>query len=334
MIKIFDSNLNFLGFLDRFNSFQCSQKYADAGSFSIKAILTKETVKYLKEGNFIQFEDFAGMIDSIQMNDSAGNVPTITASGYDLTGLLASRIIWNDEYYNGNSEEFLRKIVSDNAINPADSRRIIPFLALGELSGLPQTTERNTKHETLLEECIKVCKVADYGFSIDLDTKNKKMNFKIYEGTDRTAGQPQQLIIGKSYDNVMVQDYTYSSKDEITTCLVVAEETSVSIGEEAAGLKRKETFLESSTTKEELTTEQFQNVLKSEGNEQLNNTIQCFDIDIFNTTLSIGDKITVKEKDWNILFHTRVEEKQTTLESGIKTISFLLGKDIKMEVKN
>ena len=334
MIKIFDSNLNFLGFLDRFNSFQCSQKYADAGSFSIKAILTKETVKYLKEGNFIQFEDFAGMIDSIQMNDSAGNVPTITASGYDLTGLLASRIIWNDEYYNGNSEEFLRKIVSDNAINPADSRRIIPFLALGELSGLPQTTERNTKHETLLDECIKVCKVADYGFSIDLDTKNKKMNFKIYEGTDRTAGQPQQLIIGKSYDNVMVQDYTYSSKDEITTCLVVAEETSVSIGEEAAGLKRKETFLESSTTKEELTTEQFQNVLKSEGNEQLNNTIQCFDIDIFNTTLSIGDKITVKEKDWNILFHTRVEEKQTTLESGIKTISFLLGKDIKMEVKN
>lgn len=334
MIKIFDSNLNFLGFLDRFNSFQCSQKYADAGSFSIKAILTKETVKFLKEGNFIQFEDFAGMIDSIQMNDSAGNVPTITASGYDLTGLLASRIIWNDEYYNGNSEEFLRKIVSDNAINPADSRRIIPFLALGELSGLPQTTERNTKHETLLEECIKVCKVADYGFSIDLDTKNKKMNFKIYEGTDRTAGQPQQLIIGKSYDNVMVQDYTYSSKDEITTCLVVAEEDSVSIGEEAAGLKRKETFLESSSTKEELTTEQFQNVLRSEGNEQLNNTIQCFDIDIFNTTLSIGDKITVKEKDWNILFHTRVEEKQTTLESGIKTISFLLGKDIKMEVRN
>ena len=334
MIKIFDSNLNFLGFLDRFNSFQCSQKYADAGSFSIKAILTKETVKFLKEGNFIQFEDFAGMIDSIQMNDSAGNVPTITASGYDLTGLLASRIIWNDEYYNGNSEEFLRKIVSDNAINPADSRRIIPFLALGELSGLPQTTERNTKHETLLEECIKVCKVADYGFSIDLDIKNKKMNFKIYEGTDRTAGQPRQLIIGKSYDNVMVQDYTYSSKDEITTCLVVAEETSVSIGEEAAGLKRKETFLESSSTKEELTTEQFQNVLRSEGNEQLNNTIQCFDIDIFNTTLSIGDKITVKEKDWNILFHTRVEEKQTTLESGIKTISFLLGKDIKMEVRN
>lgn len=334
MIKIFDSNLNLLGFLDRFNSFQCSQKYADAGSFSIKAILTKETVKILKEGNFIQFEDFAGMIDSIQMNDSAGDVPTITASGYDLTGLLTFRIIWNDEYYKGNSEEFLRKIVSENAINPADSRRKIPCLALGELSGLPQTTERNTKHETLLDECIKVCKVADYGFSIDLDAKNKQFNFKVYEGTDRTAGQPQQLIIGKSYDNVMLQDYTYSSKDEITTCLVVADEGSVSIGEEAAGLKRKETFLESSTTKEELTTEQFQNVLKSEGNEQLNSTIQCFDIDIYNTTLSIGDKITVKDKDWNILFHTRVEEKQTTLESGIKTTSFLLGKDIKMEVKN
>lgn len=335
MIKIFDSSLNFKGYLDRFNSFQCSQKYADTGSFSIKAILTTETVNLLKAGYFVQYKDFAGMIDSIQMNETAGEVPTISASGYDLVGLLKTRIIWTDIYYSGNSEEFLRKIVNENAINPTDSNRKIPYLALGTLSGLPQTTERNTKHETLLDECVKVCNVADYGFAVDLDAKNKQMLFKVYLGEDRTVGQPHQLIIGKSFDNVMMQDYTYSTKDEVTTCLVKAEETSLTVGGDAAGFKRKETVKETSTKQEELTAAQYQNVLKAEGTETLNSITECFDIDIFNNdSLAIGDKVTVRDKNWNISFETRVEEKQTALEGGLETITFLLGKDIKLtEVK-
>lgn len=331
MIKIFDSNLNFKGYLDRFNSFQCSQRYADSGSFSIKAILTAETLKLLKEGYFIQYKDFAGMIDSIQMNETAGEAPTISASGYDLVGLLESRIIWENIYYSGKSEVFLRKIVEENAINPTDSNRKIPYLALGTLGGLPQTTERNTKHETLLEECIKVCNVADYGFSVGLDAKNKQMLFKVYLGTDRTVGKPQQLIVGKSFDNVMMQDYTYSTKDEITTCLVESEETSVTVGGTAAGFKRKEAIKETSTKQETLTAAQYQNVLKAEGTECLNSITQCFDIDIFDTaSLNLGDKVTVKDKNWNISFDARVEEKQTALEGGMETITFLLGKDIKL----
>lgn len=331
MIKVFDSNLTFKGFLDRFNSFQCSQKYADVGSFQIKAILTKETVSLLQEGNFVQYKEFAGIIDSIQMNDNAGEVPTISASGYDLVGLLKSRIIWNNVTYSGNSERFLHKIINDNAINPTDANRKIPFLAVARTSsGLPQTTERNTKHETLLDECIKVCNVADYGFAIDLDAKSKQMNFRVYQGTDRTAGQPNQIIIGKAFDNVMMQDYTYSTKDEITTVLVESEETSVIVGGTAAGFKRKEAIKETSTKQEELTSAQYQNVLTTEGNESLNGITECFDIDVYNTSLSLGDKITVRDKKWNLSFSARVTEKQTTLENGVETITFLLGKDIKI----
>lgn len=335
MIKIFDSNLTFKGYLDRFNSFQCSQKYAGVGSFSIKAILTKETVNLLKEGYFIQYKDFAGIIDSIQMNETAGEVPTISASGFDLVGLLKSRIIWMNYRYYGKSEEFLRTIIDENAINPTDSNRKIPYLALGTLNGLPQTTERKTKNETLLDECIKVCNIADYGFAIDLDAKNKKMLFRVYLGEDRTAGQPHQLIIGKSFDNVMMQDFTYSTKDEVTTCLVNAEGTLVTVGGDAAGFKRKETFKESSTKQEELTSEQYKKVLETEGKENLNSITECFDIDIFqNVSLSLGDLVTVREKNWNLSFNARVEEKQTALEGGMETITFLLGKDIKLtEVK-
>ena len=334
MIRIFDSSLNFLGFLDIFNSFQCSQKYADVGSFSIKALMTDKTKGLLKAGNFIVYKDFAGIIDSLQITEEAGSYPVIAASGYDLTGLLLTRIIWNDSYFSGKSEEFLRKMVDENAINPVDTNRKIPFLALGELNGLAQLTERNTQNETLFAECQKVCRVADYGFAIGLDINQKKMNFTVYQGEDRTAGKPNQVIIGKEFDNVQTQDYTYSKKDEITTVLVKKDEASVSVGSDAAGFARREAVVKSSKSQEELTDTQFQNVLISEGKEQLNSITECFDIDIYNATLTVGDLVTVKDKSWNITFNTRVSEKQTALESGVETITFLLGNDIKLtEVK-
>lgn len=334
MIRIFDSSLNFLGFLDIFNSFQCSQKYADVGSFSIKALMTDKTNQLLKAGNFISYKDFAGIIDSVQITEEAGSYPIISASGYNLVGLLLTRIIWTDTYYSGKSEEFLRKMIDENAINPTDTNRIIPFLALGDLNGLPQTTERNTDNETLFAECQKVCRVADYGFAIGLDISQKQMKFTVYQGEDRTAGQPHQVIIGREFDNVQTQDYTYSNKDEITTVLVKKDETSVSVGADAAGFARKEAVVKSSKSQEELTEEQYQNVLISEGKEKLNSITECFDIDIYNASLTVGDLVTVRDKSWNITFNTRVTEKQTALESGVETITYLLGNDITLtEVK-
>lgn len=334
MIRIFDSSLNFLGFLDIFNSFQCSQKYADTGSFSIKALMTDKTNQLLKAGNIISYKEFAGIIDSVQITEEAGSYPIISASGYDLVGLLLTRIIWTDTYFSGKSEEFLRQMVDENAINPTDTNRIIPFLALGDLNELPQTTERNTDSETLLAECQKVCRVADYGFAIDLDINQKQMKFKVYQGEDRTAGQPHQVIIGKEFDNVQTQDYTYSNKDEITTVLVKTDTTSVSVGADAAGFNRKETVVKSSKKQEELTETQFSNVLISEGKEKLNSITECFDIDIYNASLTVGDLVTVRDKSWNITFNTRVTEKQTALQSGVETITYLLGNDITLtEVK-
>ena len=331
MIKVFDASLNYIGFLDIFNSFQCSQCYADAGSFSIKAILSQQTVELLQVGNFIQYGDFAGMIDSVQKEES-DKTDLISASGYDLTGILNLRIIWDNLYFNGNSEEFLRRVVDVNAINPADAARKIPLLELGTLSGLPQTTERNTSNETLLEECKKVCSVADYGFSVTLEPREKKMYFNVYAGEDRTAGQPRQVVLGKDYDNVATQDYIYSTAEVITTCLVTAETTSVTVGGDAAGFNRKEAVIQSSQQQEELSLEQFQNVLLSEGKAKLQDKIECFDIDICNVSLAVGDVVTVRDRKWGINFNTRVTEKQITVENGEVIITYLLGNDVIREV--
>lgn len=93
MIKVFDKDINFIGVLEKFNSFKCVTPFADLGTFTVKAILSEESLNLLSVGNIIVYKDFAGMIDSIQKTESMDDGARINASGYDLTGLLSRRII-------------------------------------------------------------------------------------------------------------------------------------------------------------------------------------------------------------------------------------------------
>ena len=93
MIKIFDNNINFIGVLEKFNSFQCEIPYAASGSFTVKAIMSEQSLNLLSIGNIVVYNDFAGMIDSIQKTESLEDGSHIYASGYNLTGLLSRRII-------------------------------------------------------------------------------------------------------------------------------------------------------------------------------------------------------------------------------------------------
>ena len=93
MIRIFDKDINFIGVLEKFNSFQCSTPYANAGTFTVKCAMTDQALDLLQIGNIVVYKDFAGMIDSIQKTEELGEGAKVFASGYNLTGLLARRII-------------------------------------------------------------------------------------------------------------------------------------------------------------------------------------------------------------------------------------------------
>lgn len=320
MIKIFNSSLIYKGYLDKFESFQCKQLYCGTGSFLITTIYTVDTVELLSIGDFVVYNNFAGMIDSVNYTRE-NNKTILKASGNDLTGLLDTRIIWNNFNFAGKSEDFLRRIVNENAIT-AEASRIIPFLALGSISGLPQLTERQTENESLLDECVNVCNVADYGVSLDLSIDEKKIYFKVYEGKDKT----KEVVICEDFDNVATQDYIKSCKPEITTCLVKSESQSVSVGAAAAGFNRKETVVKSSKTQDSLTLDAFQKILSAEGKEKLVLPTENIDADLVNVDLSVGDKVTIKS--FGVQFTTRVTEKITSIQNGIITNSYVVGTDI------
>ena len=107
MIQVFDKDINFIGVLEKFNSLQCSIPYANAGSFTIKCAMSGQALELLEIGNIVVYKDFAGMIDSIQKTEESGEGAKIFASGYNLTGLLKRRIIWNNYHYDTTAENYL-----------------------------------------------------------------------------------------------------------------------------------------------------------------------------------------------------------------------------------
>ncbi len=329
MIKIFDKDINFIGVLEKFNSFKCNEPFSDAGSFTIKAIMSKECLELLSIGNIVVYNDFAGIIDSVQKSESVDDGSRIFASGYNLTGLLDRRIIWEDTYYNTTAENFIRTVVDNNCINPTDSDRVIPHLVLGSYLGLTETYEVQTEYINLLQGIKECAEEVGYGFNIDLDIPNKQMVFNIITQTDRRVGSENQFVLSREYDNVIEQEYTYSVKKETNTVFICSDDGTATYSSGSTGIDRKEMYLSSSKKKESLTTEQFKNVLITEGKSKLSDVIDSFDIDTAETDLSVGDVVSIIDKEWGLSHFAMVSEKEITLENGKETINYLFGNDIK-----
>lgn len=329
MIKIFDRDINFIGVLEKFNSFQCSIPFSNAGSFTIKAVMTEQSLELLEIGNIVVYNDFAGMIDSIQKTEEVGEASKINASGFNLTGLLDRRIIWNNAYYDTTAESFMRTVVDQNCITPSDSTRVIPHLVLGTASGLENTYKIQTENNNLLTALNECAEDVGYGFNVELDIENKEMVFNVFAQNDRTVLGGNQYILGKAYDNVIEEEYTLSTKTHTNTILVVSDDGTATYASGDAGYDRKEVYLKSNIKKENLTTEQFQDALRTEGKKKLIPVVNSFDIETAETDLQVGDVVSIVDREWGLNHSAMVSEKQITLQDGVETINYLFGNDIK-----
>lgn len=187
-------------------------------------------------------------------------------------------------------------MVYDNASNASDTDRIIPHLDIEQIQNYPETYEVQNDHQNLLQALIDCAENVGYGFNIELDIPNKKMWFKVLVPNNRTSGL-NQYVLGKRYDNVIEQEYTYSIKNHTNTVLVVSDDGSATYTSGATGLDRQEDYLKSNQKKESLTDAQFINVLKTEGKNKLSAVIDSFDIDTTEPDLAVGDVVSIVDRE-------------------------------------
>ena len=225
-VRIYNPELELQGVIDEFSSLIWIRRYQTPGEFELRTPYAAESKNLLIPENIVQKFDGeevveAGVIENLQMNKDQ-----IVVKGRFLESYLERRLIKETQYYTGNAEDSLRRIVSNMVP--------IPLLTLGADRGLSERLEFQATYKTVLSIVQKVCKGTTLGFRIRPDFSSRNLYFEVYKGADRTSSAAAKVIFSEKYDNLLNEVYTYDSTNYRTkvfvTQLVNDVRTAYSVG--------------------------------------------------------------------------------------------------------
>ena len=280
-LYILNKDFEIVGMIDDYISVEWARRYYEPGDFVIKIPATIEMVSLLKSRYFIARED-DDMICQIEKreiitDEDSGN--TLTISGRSIEKLLAQRIIWqqSNSQAGETAEEFVRRLVKENVVEPCDEKRKIPGMKLGELKGFHETIEKQITGDNLLTAVTEICKTYGYGFRVTMD-ESGDLVFEVYKGVDRSYTQEENpyVIFSQDFENISNTSYEYDESTYTNVALVGGEgEGSArkyqTVGD-AAGMDRYEMFVDArdiSSNEGEIQAEAYNELLKEKGREQI-----------------------------------------------------------------
>lgn len=326
-IKIFNPQLEFIGIIDKFNSFTFKKELNEKGTFVLKVPFSIGAYSILKRNNIVSYNNLTGIIESVTADLS--DAETMTINGYEITYLLSRRIIWNTIDYSGTVEGFCRKAVNDNCI-ACETDRIIPSLELGKLNGLPYTITKQVSYDNLFTTLKETCQLYDVGFEIVFNSKERKLIFNVFDGrqTDR--------VYNRDFDNIDDLSYVQSYSSFANVAKVggkgEGENRFFAVVGNSQGLDRYEIFVDSRNSQEEGTsTADYQNILMQEGNEELaqHYEINTLDVSVMsNKDIYVGDKVSVIDKTLNIKLDTFISEIEYIYDEKSETTTITFGYNV------
>lgn len=305
---IMDQNYNITNYIDSYKSLEWVSRFYDVGDFVLVTEATTENIENLKKGNILQRADTGQMciIETVEIYLAAGG-NTITAKGRGIENLLERRIIWEQTTAKSNetAEDFIRRLITENAINPTNKERIIPHLTLETRNGFTEIIEKQITGDKLLTAISAICKTYSYGYEITF--KNNKLYFNLYKGIDRSYNQEinPYVVFSDNFDNLTETTYSFDNTNFCNTALIGGEgegkDRRWAIIESAneSGLNRYELFVDAkdiSSNNGEIAEAEYKSLLEERGKEKLAETsiTEKFDgvIDTYNTY--------VYRKDYNL----------------------------------
>lgn len=336
VIKVYDQNLNNIALIEDYKSFQCTEKFADVGSFTIKLAFDKKYDNSLVIMNFIKYKNFDGVITGIQKTTDTNGTTEMIVSGASLNFLLSMRIDVHGVLWNQDIITIINTLVSSNCINNTDinGKRVIPFLTIGSNSNMPTDTLSFyvPENKTILENIKTLANTYNFDYKIVLDVKNKKLLFNTYK-LNKT------IKIGSNTDNILTRDYTRSvatqknvgyvdTKDDIKGSHILNGVQLTNF----EGFNRFETIVESTVERQSDESEAVYNVrVNNSAAATIIKEVEAYDVTIDpNTTeeLEVGYAVSIDDKEYNLNITTTVTEKQITVENGIESFNYIFGNDV------
>ncbi len=367
-VEVRNADRELIGIIDNAESIIWETEYYGPGKFEIYVNATPQTLSVLVDGNYITRPNDMniGIIEGLNVAWSTISGRMIAASGRFAKSLLDRRLIYRLSEYSlspsvlrGNVEKAVRSLVYDNIVRPTDMKRAIQFVGLGTLNNIPAEIVTETGNDgqvqttfsNLLVYTDSFLQSYSLGAYMSFGSKSKKLLYNIYEGKDRSIGNPagnEPIIFSQDFDNLLSSEYKYDSTALKTTALIGGEGEGIDrfcvmIGTDVSGIDRREVFVDGSRIsqkyKEETKNENgeivegektypdevYADMLKGQGNQDVAGLkiVQIFsgevDADYTNKRWGIdywvGDIVTVQDVQLSTHINARIL-KATEVQDG------------------
>lgn len=327
-ILIYDNELNNIAMLENASVIWVT-RYYDIGDFELYMPFSHEYINLLKVGYYVGRNnvDQLGIIENINISYNVENGSYLKVTGRLAEGIIARRIVWNQTRLSGLIESKLRDLVIDNVINPSDIDRKIEEVALGQLKNLDIRIQAQFTGTNLAEAIKKVCQAAGLGWKLVFDKNNRKFNFELYSGVNRSYGQTvtnnPYVVFSDKYDNLNSSVYDLNTGNENNIAKIAGEGEGTArrtaVYGTGSGINRKEIFVDAkdiSSNEGEIGEEEYTAQLLERGSESLVNITELFSGEIIVDTnqytyrkdFNIGDIVTIENEEWNLSINSRIIE--------------------------
>lgn len=257
-VYVLDYNLQPAGIVDNFDSLIWAERYDSEGDCELYITATAEYLQVLKKGYYLSRIDseMVCQIKKIELDTDVENGNYLIVTGYDAKIILNQRIIWDTISTNGSAEDYARKIVQNNIVNPALLIRKISNFQLGPKNNFPETIAEQASYKNVGSKIREICKKFGWGYRVRVE--NGMFNFDLYKGADRS----DSVIFSPDFENIISTRYQEDATSIANVALTAgegegAERIRVSSGT-SRGIERHEIFVDArdisrTITYEELT---------------------------------------------------------------------------------
>lgn len=331
---VLNTNFEAVAILDVFESFIWTDRYSKCGDFEIYTSSDRQIIKTLKDDFYIWTEDseHVMIIENRKIITDVEEGNKFLVSGRSLESVLDRRIVWNQILLDGYLQGQIKRLLTENVINPSDPNRKISNFIFEETDDpyiLSLKVQVQYTGDNLYEAVCKLCDAVNIGFKVTLNEDNQFV-FKLYSGVDRSYDQEKNpyVVFSPSFENIIDSNY-YESKASYKNVGLVAGEgegsarRTVTVGEATSKeLSRRELYIDardiSSTTSSggTIPAASYDNLLRQCGDERLkeNKIIQAFDGQVESTQMYrygehyyMGDVVQL-ENEYGLESKVRVTE--------------------------
>lgn len=224
-IYVLDKNLDQIDVIDTYKSCIWARRYVELGDCEIYLPATPELLTVLVKGNYLirLDDDMVCRIKKVQLETDAENGDYLIVTGTDAKDLCDQRIVWDTMTCDGILETFVRQMVTDTMINPAQSARTMlkengnALVALGTAAGFSEVLTEQVSYKNVGEKISEYC--TKYGWGYKMILNGSILNFLLYKGTDRS----NSVFFSDEYENLDTTTYTEDSTHLGNVALVAGE---------------------------------------------------------------------------------------------------------------